>query len=295
MMINTKNIYNPILRLPNNLRDPSVFKLPDRYLLFYTRYVIGNWNLARNWYVSCCETKDFVTFSGHRDITAENFASPGDVVHWHGRWIMPFQSYPVRPQSLFFVESDNGMDWSAPKGFLEKALNLPWNTDQRAIDPSFVVHGRELHCFFVGSEGLGTPQRANLLGHAVTEDPTLQNWRILTPDSPLMGRDRAPDGVENVVIYRAGGKWLMMLSEGMENQHLALAESQDLITWRPAGIVEIAPQPWFSFRHGAPFIWQEEDRYYMVLMGEEDASHRSSLGFLTSADGFKWEVLPSRD
>ena len=30
----------------------------------------------------------------------------------------------------------------------------------------------------------------------------------------------------------------------------------------------------------------------MILMGEEDSSHRSSLGFLTSQDGLHWEPRP---
>jgi sucrose-6-phosphate hydrolase SacC (GH32 family) len=215
------------------------------------------------------------------------------VVFWHGRWILPFQSYPARPQQLFYSESTDGNAWSNPHPFLQAVLELGWNTDHRAIDPSFVVDGDELHCFFVGSDGLGTPQRANLLGHAVTRDPILEEWNILDIESPLMGRDRAPDGVENVVVYRAGGRWIMMLSEGIEEQHLALAASDDLLVWEPLGRVAIPAQPWCSFRHGAPFVWQEDGRYYMVLMGEENEQHRSTLGFLTSPDGLDWVLCPT--
>ena len=288
-MIDRSRITNPILRLKDNLRDPSVFKGPDGYTLFYTRYEVGDWNLAQNWSVACCTTRDFATFSDHRDITAKNHASPGDIVWWHGRWVLPFQSYPERPQRLFFMESNDVAHWSEPRSFLDGVLTLPWNTDARAIDPTFVVDGEELHCFFVGSDGLGTPRRANLLGHAVTRDPALQDWKILSVDAPLMGRERAPDGVENVVVYRVGGRWIMMFSEGMENQHLATAESTDLIHWKPLGTVEIADQPWFAFRHGAPFVWEEDGLFYMILMGEENADHRSSLGFLSSRDGIHWE------
>ena len=293
-MIDLSPIRNPSLRLDDNLRDPSVFKLPDGYCLLYTRYLIGDWNTGGNWSVACCFTQDFVHFTGHHDITPKNFASPGDIVHWHGRLILPFQSYPVRPQELFYAESKDGLEWSEPRGFLKEVLNLAWNTDRRAIDPSFVVDGDELHCFFVGSDGLGTPNRANLLGHAVTRDPMLKEWKILNVEAPLMGRDRAPDGVENVVVYRAAHQWIMMLSEGMENQHLALACSDDLRTWQPAGSVSIPSQPWLSFRHGAPFVWQEEGTYFMILMGEENPEHRSSIGFLTSSDGICWELLPEK-
>lgn len=291
-MIATANITNPVLHLADNLRDPSVHRRGDGYDLFYTRYKGGDWNIAGNWSVGCCFTRDFVSFSAHRTIAGPNFASPGDVVRWHGRWVLPFQSYPQRPQKLFYAESSDGYAWSEPRSFLDEALNIAWNTDHRAIDPSFVVDGDHLHCFFVGSEGLGTPQRANLLGHAVTQDPTLEKWTILNVESPLMGRDRATDGVENVVVYRADGRWIMVLSEGIEDQHLAMAASDDLLTWKPLGRIGIPLQQWCSFRHGAPFVWEEEGTYFMILMGEEDAFHRSSLGFLTSQDGLHWEPRP---
>ena len=57
-MIDRSRITNPILRLQDNLRDPSVFKGPDGYTLFYTRYEVGDWNLACNWSVACCTTRD---------------------------------------------------------------------------------------------------------------------------------------------------------------------------------------------------------------------------------------------
>ena len=62
-MIDRSRITNPILRLKDNLRDPSVFMGPDGYTLFYTRYEVGEWNLACNWSVACCTTRDFVTFT----------------------------------------------------------------------------------------------------------------------------------------------------------------------------------------------------------------------------------------
>jgi len=46
------------------------------------------------------------------------------------------------------------------------------------------------------------PVRANLLGHAITLDPKLERWDILSSNAPLLGvSGRAPDGVENVMIF----------------------------------------------------------------------------------------------
>ncbi|MBP6803403.1 MAG: hypothetical protein KA362_04785 [Chloroflexi bacterium] len=292
-MLNTQTITNPILRTCDNLRDPAIHRIKDGYSLFYTRYANGTWDCAENWSVAWRFTRDFITFTGDRDITPKNYASPGEVIWWHGRFILPFQSYPVMPQKLYFAESGDGLSWSEPRSFLEQVLTLPWNLDKRAIDPSFVLLGKELHCFFVGSDGYlnQSPDRANLLGHAMTTDPHLQEWQILSHSQPLMGRDRAPDGVENVVIYRTGDKWTMLFSEGLADQHLALAQSDDLLTWEHFGQVQIAPQQWLSKKYGAPFVWQEQEQYFMVLMGEENVTGKTTFGFLVSSNGLHWTAV----
>ena len=128
-----------------------------------------------------------------------------------------FQAYPDKalggPQSGLFVArrlSDPGKpaSWGPPMPFLEEALTLPWNTQQRAIDPTLIVGpDGKLHCFFVGSQlvigAQGKKLKANLLGHAVTEDPKLKQWTILTRDAPLLGAsERTTDGVENVAVFK---------------------------------------------------------------------------------------------
>ena len=71
------------------------------------------------------------------------------------------------------------------------------------------------------------------MGHAITRDPKLEKWEILTPDAPLIGfSESAPDGVENTMIIRTGDRWTMIYSEGLADQHLAIATSPDLIEWK---------------------------------------------------------------
>jgi len=181
-----------------------------------------------------------------------------------------------------------------PHVFLQQALTLPWNQDKRAIDPSFVLIGDQLHCFFVGSDGYlkNSPNRANLLGHAITTDPQLQDWKIISQNQPLMGRNRAADGVENVTIYKIDGLWTMMFSEGLVNQHLAIAQSTDLFTWNHLGPVQIEKQKWLTHKYGAPFVWQEANQYFMVLMGEENNTRKTTLGLFQSTDGLHWLSAP---
>lgn len=295
----TAKLRNPVWTSEDNLRDPSVLKVaPDGYLVFYSRLAAttNGWGDPRSWSIACAVTKDFIQFENDHDISPKGYASPGDVVNWHGRWLLPYQSYPAKPTRLVFSESADLTNWSAPRPFLTAALQLPWNEQQRVIDPSFVVAGDTLHCWFVGSgyrtNTTGQRIRGNLMGHAVTRDPALQQWVILTTNAPLLGfSDSAPDGVENTMVFRTGDHWTMIYSEGLSAQHLARATSANLLDWKLEGAINLPKQKWMDRKYGAPFVWRESNRWLMILMGEND-SGRTTFGLLSSMDGRDWETIP---
>jgi sucrose-6-phosphate hydrolase SacC (GH32 family) len=296
--VNLTKLRNPVWTAQDNLRDPSVLKTPEGYHLFYSRFSTGDggWGNPKNWATACAFTRDFVHFENDRDVSPKGFASPGDVVQWHGRWLLPYQSYPASPVRLCFSESTDLRAWSAPKFFLEEAAQLPWNGQRRVIDPSFVVDGDTLHCYFVGSafhtNAAGKSIRANLMGHALTRDPKLEKWEILTRDTPLIGwSDTAPDGVENTMIFKTGDHWTMIYSEGLANQHLALATSPDLRAWKLEGPIAIPRQRWMARKFGAPFVWRDDGQWLMILMGTNDRD-RTTFGLLRSVDGRTWTPLP---
>ncbi len=291
-----ESLRNPVWTSADNLRDPSVLKTGDGYRLFYSRRSGNNPSLPESWHVAEALTKDFSLYENDRNLSPPGHASPGDVIEWHGRHILPYQTYPAKPTRLCFSESTDFKNWSPPKIMLEEAAALPWNDYKRVIDPTLVVDGDTLHCYFVGSGKAvgpgGKELRANLLGHAITRDPKLEKWEILTQDKPLIGvSEEAPDGVENIMVFRTGDHWTMIYSEGLENQHLARATSTDLVTWQPAGPIDIPVQSWMARKYGAPFVWREQDRWWMILMGENNAG-RTTFGLLHSQDAVTWEPLP---
>ena len=114
------SLRNPIWVSKDNLRDPSVVKRPDGYRLFYSRFSAptSGWGDPNQWHIAEVFTKDFVTFTNERDVSPPGCASPGDVVQWHGRWLLPYQTYPGHPTQLVFAESTNLETWSSPKPFL---------------------------------------------------------------------------------------------------------------------------------------------------------------------------------
>ena len=295
---NLSNLHNPVWSSTDNLRDPSVLKTPEGYHLFYSRYSGGSkgWNKSAKWTIASVFTKDFIHFENDTDLSSKGYASPGDVVQWHGRWLLPYQTYPTSPSRLCFSESTDLKAWSPPKFFLQEAAQLPWNHQHRVIDPSFVVDGDTLHCFFVGSttqtNAAGKKFGANLLGHAITKDPNLEKWEILTKEEPLIGiSEKAPDGVENTMVFKTGDHWTMIYSEGLVNQHLAIATSEDLRKWKLEGSLEIPTQKWIARRYGAPFVWQDGSQWFMLLMGT-DAADKTTFGLLASPDGKSWKLLP---
>ena len=287
---------NPVWTGEDNLRDPAVLPVEGGYRIFYSRLTGTNWSSPDSWTVCSAFTPDFTRFDQIKPVSPTGHASPGDVVRWHGRWILPYQSYPAQPTRLCFSESPDLQSWSAPRVFLAEAADLPWNSYHRVIDPTLVADGDTLHCYFVGSADVagadGRKLRANLLGHAVTRDPTLAKWDILAKDKPLLGvSERAPDGVENIMIFRTGDHWTMLFSEGLATQHLASATSTDLADWKVGPPLDLPKQEWMAVKHGAPFVWAEGDRWKMILMGENKNRH-TSFGLLDSPDGLHWAPLP---
>jgi sucrose-6-phosphate hydrolase SacC (GH32 family) len=281
---------NPVWISRDNLRDPSVFKVGDGYHIFYSRYSGNNWGSPQSWAIAAVFTKDFVHYLNDHDVSPKGHASPGDVVFWHGHYLLPYQSYPAKPTCLVVSQSRDLESWTSPKPFLTEALDLPWNDARRVIDPTFVLDGDTLHCFFIGTTM--KPAKANLLGHARTRDPKLEKWDILTREVPLLGRSkRAPDGVENVAVFRTGDHWTMIYSEGLAAQHLALATSPDLTNWTLAGPLALPRQKWMQRKYGAPFVWRDGPGWRMMLMGENTAG-RTTFGLLSSPDGQHWTLLP---
>ena len=297
-MLNLSLLTNPVLKRLDNLRDPSVYKTEEVYILFYSRYShrekdgADSWSKDENWSVASVYTKDFVIYENDRDITPKGFASPGDLIVWRGRYILPLQSYPSKPTMLCYIESKDLVNWSKPIFFLTEVLALPWNIEKRAIDPTFVVDGDILHCYFVGSDDVSYGAHSNLIGHAVTNDPELKSWDIKSKDAPLIGCSTdAPDGVENVVIFKEEEVWIMLYSEGLENQHLAYAVSKDLYDWDIKGKINVPKQEWNAVKYGAPFVWKEVERQWLMILMGQGEDNKTTFGLMTSGDGIHWNML----
>jgi sucrose-6-phosphate hydrolase SacC (GH32 family) len=293
--MNWNKLKNPILEGSDNLRDPAVLKVGDTWHLYYTRYSNADWYRAENWSVARVMTKDWIRFDDDRDITPKGYASPGDIVFWQGRWILPFESYPIHPSGLCFAQSSDLTSWSEPVQFLSEALQLPWNTYARAIDPTLVVHGDYLYCYFTASlPGLGNRKRANGIGLARTKDPNLQGWEMLSKDQPLLGPSPDyPDGVENLAILKSKTSgWSMYYSAGLKNQRIARMDSEDLVGWHKPRPIVLEDQWWCTKVQGAPGFFTHDNHMHMIIMGADD-SNRTRFGLARQTGPETWKFLPA--
>ncbi len=298
--MNWTNLQNPVLNRSDSLRDPAVIQREKEWHIYYTRFSNDDWYRKENWSVARIITRDWIHFEDDRDITPKGYASPGDLIQWHGRWILPYESYPIHPSGLFFSESPDCCTWSEPREFLAEVKQLPWNSYNRAIDPTLVVHGDSLYCFFtVSVRNPATDKRANAIGLARTQDPQMVDWEILSTDKPLLGpSEKYPDGVENLAIVpkeQDGAGWTMYYSAGLKNQRIARMDSRDLIHWSGSEPVPLEDQWWCSRVQGAPGLFRnEQGQNFMIIMGS-DVDRKTRFGLAKEDSDGQWTMLPCRE
>jgi len=318
-------IVNPLLRavpgkgsgVVHNFRDPAIIAHSDGvgYTIMYTRLssaecrpTSAEWNNRANWSIWSVHTFDWINFDEPRRISPDGFASPSEVVTWHGQTVIACQTYPGVSQLYYLVCGDKvplpSSCWSDPKPFLADANSLAWTNyvpgvghipygeNGRIIDPTLVVDpsSSTLHCFFIGTtKREGAVKHCNLLGHAICIDPKMQDWTIQTNDCPLMGEDVHPEGVENLsIVQEETGTWKMFLSVALQKQFVATSTSRDLHSWtapEECHILSTFPkkEEWLEAKHGAPSVWHAvvdgKRQLYMLLMGE-DLDGGTSIGIL---------------
>jgi hypothetical protein len=128
------SLRHPIWRPDDRRRDPTVLPIANGYLVFDRRCAADReWSAPHAWAVACACTRNVHPFAPARDVTSQGFASPGAVVCWGGRWVLPYQSDLAHPTHLCCSESHDVHTWHAPMGFLGDATALPWNTRRRAM------------------------------------------------------------------------------------------------------------------------------------------------------------------
>jgi len=216
-------------------RDPAVVYHDGVFRLFFT--VNQPRNSARSMvsFLGTTTSRDLVHWRPVRLLTEEdpkkNYSSPGNVIRWGGKWIICFQSYPIRGTGyvgdgtarLFIMRSNDLEHWSKPELLKVKGPDVPPEKMGRMIDP-YLIEDKDVPgkwwCFY----------KQNGVSMSWTRD--FKTWRY-------HGRTRSG---ENVCVWVEGDEYVLMHSP---RNGLGIKRSKDLRTWRDVrGLITLGQKNW---------------------------------------------------
>ncbi len=288
------SLRNPIFGLPGvSVRDPAAVWREGVCHLYYTRH-IGSWTQNASWDVGLVTTRDFRRFSEESVITPKGYASPGNVVRVDGRWVLPVQSYPW-PSEIALIESEDLIDWSAPRHIVPADTGPGWDAAHGPIDGWLFRYEGLWHCVWT-SFLAGTDHRA--FGVSVSAD--LVAWENRTPEAAFIDGSayNGNGGVENCTVLEAEGRWHFFASVGMSPQHLAHVAAEAPFEWpalTPEAEVDLPEQPWCAYSQAAVFVDDWRDlcgQYAMIYHGVGTPESDAVFGLAFSRDLFGWRALP---
>lgn len=281
-------VVNPVLSHETvHVRDPAVLVHGDLAYVFMTVFDPQ----AQTWHVGLTTTSDFVTFGDLRLISAEGYASPGNVIPVGDEWVLCYQQYREFPHYICLSRSRDLVTWGPPTRAFNTGPENDWNSDGRVIDPYVVAWDGGYYCYYTGSTRWQGGSGHNLIGVAFSTD--LATWQDLSPAAPIIGVDHAwegPDGNENNCVIRQGDRWVMLYSASLAEQKIAWAVSDDLVRWEKQGLCSVPSCAARAKQCGAPFVIEglaDPGTYHMLCQARDAAAHMSFL-LLESDDLAHW-------
>ncbi len=148
-------------------RDPAVLLRDGYFYLFFTLVEIEKDGMVYS-YTATSKSKDLVQWTPPRKLTPKdqnlNFSSPGNIIRFHGEWLLCLQTYP-RPgyladkmpvygngsARLFILRSKNLENWGEPELLKVKGPDVAVADMGRMIDPYLLEDKDEpgkYWCFF---------------------------------------------------------------------------------------------------------------------------------------------------
>lgn len=289
-------VRNPCYRIRGiAVRDPAVLQVSGAFHLFYTAYD----ERRRNWRIGACATLDFDYFTTHHLISPAGYASPGNVIQVGDSYWLCVQSYDLTPEErpagrefpgdacrLWWLKSDNLMDWSEPAPLNPAGCTSAWAGSPRQIDP-YVFAAEAGYYLYFKSQGA--------LGCWFSDD--LQTWRDLSPDRPVLSQDNVQCGatVENPCVIHDGERYRLYYSPCRPGRGLCWAVSDDLVHWTDQGELPTDPT-WAAGGFTAHVVTRAErgkGSWLMLFHGEQcDPDHpetdAAALGLAWSDDLTEW-------
>ncbi len=227
-------------------RDPAVVYHDGTFHAFFTLHrkeADGRYYV----YAAASQSRDLVTWTRPEIFTPRdqrlNFASPGNVIRFGGKWVLCLQTYPTpkgetfgdKTSRIWIMRSDDLRTWGEPELLRVKGPDVPREKMGRMIDP-YLVEDKDAPgtwwCFY--------KQR----GASLSWSRDLRRW---TPFGRI-------DAGENACVLVDRGEYVLFHSP---KNGIGVKRSKDLKRWRDVGDLITLGQkhwPWAQGRLTAGFV-----------------------------------------
>jgi len=286
-------ISNPAIdRLPDvAVRDPALVMDGGVLRCFHT--AVETHGSRYRLFLDVIDTRDLVEWAAPRRLTGStmNYSSPGNVLRVGERWVLCVQSYPMGPGErygnatcrLWLMESDDLVEWSAPRMINPEGCSAGWTDSARQIDPYLVYHAGAFWCFY---------KTSGCLGLLTSQD--LETWEEASPSRPVLGPDDTPDGVgiENPCVVRDGDSYVLFFAPCRAGRGIGVARSDDLLNWRDVHYLDFPDLAWATNGPTAAVVLdtrEELGHWLMAFHGEYvGRPHAAAMGLAWSDDLENW-------
>ncbi len=297
-----EDLEKPIILKGNDsvaYRDPAILFHNSEFHLFFTIVKTEEDNNIYS-YTAKSISEDLEHWSEPEIITPKgqslNYSSPGNIVHFNGKWILCLQSYPrlnyIRGDELkwadesariYIMRSKDLENWDKPELMRVKGSGVPISEMGRMIDPYLLEDNSEpgkWWCFF----------KQNGVSYSYTYD--FVNWYYV-------GQTQSG---ENVTVLLENEEYILIHSPA---NGIGIKRSKDLVAWEEdPGLITLDQENWewaenrltagtiIDLRH-----IQEIGKYIMFFHGggpgkkktQDNVDANCSIGIAWSDNLRNWE------
>ncbi|MCX7819138.1 MAG: family 43 glycosylhydrolase [Kiritimatiellae bacterium] len=271
-------------------KDPSVVRLGDRYLMYFS---LPPWssnlappNATRGWSIGIAESRDLMTWRKIAELMPQQqcerngICAPGARVIGE-RVVLLYQTYGNGPRdAICLATSTDGITFERHPDNPVFRPTGAW-TSGRAIDGELVLFRRRLWMFFATRDPSMTTQMIGVASADPASNLGPSAWR-LERDGPILAPELPWERccVEAPSVVERGGRLWMFYAGGYNNepQQIGVAVSDDGRQWsrwsKQPLLRNGSPGDWNASESGHPGFFEDRDgRSYLFFQGNNDRGH----------------------
>jgi len=275
-------------------KDPAVVKLGDRYYLYYSMPACSNGGDNGGWAIGIAESTDLEHWTRAGGLEPEQvnekpgICAPGAIV-LDGKVHLFYQTYGnFLKEAICHAVSTDGVHFIRDASNPVFAPTGSW-TIGRAIDADVIPYGDKLMMYFATREPKGLIQILGVASAPLNSEYDSSCWTMELNDTILHPElEWEQSCIEAPALCEHGGKLFMFYAGAYNNcpQQIGCAVSNDGLKWKRVSdrpfLASGKEGEWNASESGHPFVYQEDERYYLFFQGNNDMGktwHLSKIEF----------------